>query len=36
MHGIDGRELERNHDQAMATEKNIPTGNRRATSGSVP
>jgi len=25
---IDGRELERSHDQTTATEKNNPTGNR--------
>jgi len=24
MHGIDGRELKRNHSQAMATEKKTP------------
>jgi len=36
MHGLTGGSWKRNHDQATATEKNNPTGNRRDHNGSVP
>jgi hypothetical protein len=35
MHGLTGGSWKRSGYRAMATEKNNPTGNRRATSGSV-